>query len=255
MSAPILSVRELKVHFPIPAGGFLQRRYIPLKAVDGVSFDLAAGETLGIVGESGCGKSTLGRALLQLIPPTDGQVIWLGQNLAGQDSGAMRRYRRDLQIIFQDPLASLDPRMPVGEIIAEPLTTHEPGLGKAEIRARVQQMMRAVGLLPQMLHRATLADDLQSMRRLGAHDCIDCGLCDYVCPSQIPLASRFRAARRTLRIADESARRANAAKVSYERREQRLRATAAAEQQALDAARSRAGQDRDAAAGRAGGTD
>jgi Na+-translocating ferredoxin:NAD+ oxidoreductase subunit C len=112
-----------------------------------------------------------------------------------------------------------------------------------------------VGLLPQMLHRATLADDQQSMRQLGAHDCIDCGLCDYVCPSQIPLASRFRAARRTLRIADESARRANAAKVSYERREQRLRATAAAEQQALDAARSRAGQDRDAAAGRAGGAD
>jgi oligopeptide transport system ATP-binding protein len=153
VSAPILSVRELKVHFPIPAGGFLQQRYIPLKAVDGVSFDLAAGETLGIVGESGCGKSTLGRALLQLIPPTDGQVIWLGQNLAGQDAGAMRRHRRELQIIFQDPLASLDPRMPVGEIIAEPLTTHEPGLGKAEVRARVQQMMRSVGLLPQMLNR------------------------------------------------------------------------------------------------------
>jgi electron transport complex protein RnfC len=112
-----------------------------------------------------------------------------------------------------------------------------------------------VGLLPQMLHRATLTDDQQLMRRLGAHDCIDCGLCDYVCPSQIPLASRFRAARRTLRIADEAARRASAAKASYERREQRLRATAAAEQQALDAARSRAGQDRDAAAGRAGGAD
>ena len=153
MTAPILSVRDLKVHFPIAAGGFLRRRYVPLKAVDGVSFELRPGETLGIVGESGCGKSTLGRALLQLIPSTDGQVIWLGENLAGRDSQAMRRYRRDLQIIFQDPLASLDPRMPVGEIIAEPLITHEPGLARAQVRARVQEMMRAVGLLPQMINR------------------------------------------------------------------------------------------------------
>ncbi|MGD9508192.1 MAG: ABC transporter ATP-binding protein [Geminicoccaceae bacterium] len=153
MSAPILSVRDLKVHFPIPAGGMLRRRFLPLKAVDGVSFDLAPGETLGIVGESGCGKSTLGRAVLQLIPPSGGQVIWLGENLAGRASGAMRRYRRDLQIIFQDPLASLDPRMPVGQSIAEPLVTHEPGLGQAEVKARVQEMMRAVGLLPQMLNR------------------------------------------------------------------------------------------------------
>ncbi len=153
MTAPILSVRDLKVHFPIPMGGMFRRRYIPLKAVDGVSFELRPGETLGIVGESGCGKSTLGRALLQLIPSTDGQVIWLGENLAGRDSSGMRRYRRDLQIIFQDPLASLDPRMPVGEIIAEPLVTHEPGLARVEVRARVQEMMRAVGLLPQMINR------------------------------------------------------------------------------------------------------
>ena len=153
MSAPILSVRDLKVHFPIPAGGMFRRRFVPLKAVDGVSFDLRPGETLGIVGESGCGKSTLGRAVLQLIPSTGGQVTWLGDNLAGRGSGEMRRYRRDLQIIFQDPLASLDPRMPVGQSIAEPLVTHEPGLARAEVKARVQEMMRAVGLLPQMLNR------------------------------------------------------------------------------------------------------
>ena len=153
MSAPILSVRDLKVHFPIPAGGMFRRRFVPLKAVDGVSFDLRLGETLGIVGESGCGKSTLGRAVLQLIPSTGGQVTWLGDNLAGRGSGEMRRYRRDLQIIFQDPLASLDPRMPVGQSIAEPLVTHEPGLARAEVKARVQEMMRAVGLLPQMLNR------------------------------------------------------------------------------------------------------
>ncbi len=153
MSAPILSVRDLKVHFPIPAGGVFRRRYVPLKAVDGVSFDLAPGETLGIVGESGCGKSTLGRAVLQLIPSTEGQVIWLGENLAGRDSLAMQRFRQDLQIIFQDPLASLDPRMPIGETIAEPLVTHEPRLPRAEVRQRVQEMMRAVGLLPQMINR------------------------------------------------------------------------------------------------------
>jgi oligopeptide transport system ATP-binding protein len=153
MTAPILSVRDLKVHFPIPAGGVFRRRYVPLKAVDGVSFDLQPGETLGVVGESGCGKSTLGRAVLQLLPPTAGQVIWLGDNLSGLESDKMRRHRRDLQIIFQDPLASLDPRMPIGESIAEPLKTHEPGLGKAEIKTRVREMMRAVGLLPQMVNR------------------------------------------------------------------------------------------------------
>jgi oligopeptide transport system ATP-binding protein len=114
---------------------------------------LSPGETLGIVGESGCGKSTLGRAVLQLIPPTAGQVTWLGQNLAGLDPEGMRKHRRDLQIIFQDPLASLDPRMPVGETIAEPLVTHEPRLGKAEVKRRVQEAMRGVGLLPQMLNR------------------------------------------------------------------------------------------------------
>jgi oligopeptide transport system ATP-binding protein len=153
VTAPILSVRDLKVHFPIPIGGMFRRSFIPLKAVDGVSFELAPGETLGIVGESGCGKSTLGRAVLQLIPPTHGRVTWLGQNLSGLDSQSMRRFRGDLQIIFQDPLASLDPRMPVGESIAEPLVTHEAGLGKAEVKRRVQEMMRAVGLLPQMLNR------------------------------------------------------------------------------------------------------
>jgi oligopeptide transport system ATP-binding protein len=153
MSAPILTVRDLKVHFPIRVGGFLRGREIPLRAVDGVSFEVAAGETLGIVGESGCGKSTLGRAVLQLIPPTAGQVVWLGQSLGQLDGRAMRPYRRQMQIIFQDPLASLDPRMTVGESIAEPLRTHEPGLGRAALRERVRAMMEAVGLLPQMLNR------------------------------------------------------------------------------------------------------
>jgi len=150
---PILRVEDLKVHFPVRVGGLLRGRYAPLKAVDGVSFELLPGETLGIVGESGCGKSTLGRAVLQLIPPTAGRVSWLGTEIAGLDSEAMRPRRQQMQIIFQDPLASLDPRMNIGEIIAEPLKTFEPGLSRAELKARVKDMMSRVGLLPQMINR------------------------------------------------------------------------------------------------------
>jgi len=153
MSPPLLSVRDLKVHFDIRVGGILAGRYRPLKAVDGVSFDLKAGETLGIVGESGCGKSTLGRAILRLIEPTGGRAVWLGEELAGLDAQKMRARRQDMQIIFQDPLASLNPRMTVGEIIAEPLKTFEPGIGRNAIKARVKDMMSKVGLLPQMINR------------------------------------------------------------------------------------------------------
>ena len=153
MNAPLLSVRDLKVHFPIRVGSVLRGGYRPLKAVDGVSFDLMPGETLGIVGESGCGKSTLGRAVLQLIKPTDGQVIWLGQNLTELGPKKMRAKRQEMQIIFQDPLACLNPRMTVRDIIAEPLRTFHPELSKDEIKTRVQHLMEQVGLLPQMINR------------------------------------------------------------------------------------------------------
>ncbi|WP_422368758.1 ABC transporter ATP-binding protein [Pelagibius sp.] len=153
MAAPILSVHDLKVHFNIRTGGIFAGRYTPLKAVDGVSFELSPGETLGIVGESGCGKSTLGRAVLQLIPPTDGKVVWLGEDLSGLDHDALRAKRQEMQIIFQDPLASLNPRMTVGEIIGEPLRTFEPNIGKDAMKARVKDMMAKVGLLPQMINR------------------------------------------------------------------------------------------------------
>ncbi|MDP2698372.1 ABC transporter ATP-binding protein [Thalassospira sp.] len=149
---PLLSVRDLRVHFSLPGKGLFGKPRT-LKAVDGVDFDLFPGETLGIVGESGCGKSTLGRAILQLIPPTAGQVVWLGKDIVGTRDRDLQPLRRDLQIIFQDPLASLNPRMTIGEIIAEPLVTHKADLGKAEIRNRVKTMMARVGLLPQMINR------------------------------------------------------------------------------------------------------
>ncbi|MBL9097972.1 MAG: dipeptide ABC transporter ATP-binding protein [Alphaproteobacteria bacterium] len=152
MSAePILSVKDLKVHFPVRGGLLGTSR--SLKAVDGVSFDVFPSETLGIVGESGSGKSTIGRAVLQLIKPTAGRVAWLGKNIAGHSRGQMKPYRREMQIVFQDPLASLNPRMTAGDIIAEPLDTFEPGLSAAERKKRVQEIMAKVGLLPQMINR------------------------------------------------------------------------------------------------------
>jgi oligopeptide transport system ATP-binding protein len=153
MSESLLSVRDLKVHFEVRVGGLFAGRYLPLKAVDGVSFELKAGETLGIVGESGCGKSTLGRAILRLIEPTGGRCVWLGEELSSLNAQAMRAKRQDMQIIFQDPLASLNPRMTVGEIIAEPLRTFAPGIGRDGMKARVKEMMAKVGLLPQMINR------------------------------------------------------------------------------------------------------
>ncbi|NWH08630.1 MAG: dipeptide ABC transporter ATP-binding protein [Alphaproteobacteria bacterium] len=147
----ILTVDDVRVHFPVPQGLFAPP--LPLKAVDGVSFDIKAGETLGIVGESGCGKSTLGRAILQLIKPTSGRIIWMGEDIAGISDRKMRPKRRDLQIIFQDPLASLNPRMTVGDIIAEPLDSFFPRMKREERKAKVKDIMAKVGLLPEMINR------------------------------------------------------------------------------------------------------
>ncbi len=150
---PLLRVRDLKVHFSGKTRAGLLSKPTLLKAVDGVSFRVVPGETLGVVGESGCGKSTLGRAILQLIPVTAGEVVWLGRPIQNLGADQMRSLRRDLQIVFQDPLAALDPRMTVGEIIGEPLDTFEPSIPKAEGKARVQEMMAKVGLSPHMLNR------------------------------------------------------------------------------------------------------
>lgn len=152
MTAPLLSVRDLVVRFAVPGQGlFASAR--PLVAVDHVSFDLHAGETLGIVGESGCGKSTLGRAILRLLPAQSGHIGWLGRDLTMLDERSMRPLRRDLQIVFQDPLAALDPRMTVGDIVAEPLVTFAPEMAKDAVRARVREMLAKVGLSPEMINR------------------------------------------------------------------------------------------------------
>jgi oligopeptide transport system ATP-binding protein len=124
-----------------------------LKAVDGVSFDIRAGETLGVVGESGCGKSTLARAVLNLIPASAGSIVWMGQEMNGASPQCWLAARKDIQMIFQDPLASLDPRMTIAQIIAEPLQTHQPGLPREQVMARVKAMMLRVGLSAQQINR------------------------------------------------------------------------------------------------------
>jgi len=150
---PILRAEDLKVHFPINVGGGLFGKTKPLKAVDGVSFDLKPGETLGVVGESGCGKSTLARAVLKLVPNTSGTIAWMGRDISGADRKTMNSLRDDLQIVFQDPMASLDPRMTIGTSIGEPLTVHAPELDKAAREKRVKEIMPRVGLDPALINR------------------------------------------------------------------------------------------------------
>jgi len=153
MSTSVLRVQDLAVHFKIREGGVLNSRVTILKAVNGVSFELKAGETLGIVGESGCGKSTLARAILGLIKPSRGRVLWLGEDLHSLGEEDLRKKREDLQIVFQDPLAALDPRMTVREIIAEPLWTFFPKIARVQVNERVRGMMQLVGLLPNQINR------------------------------------------------------------------------------------------------------
>ncbi|MFT4702943.1 MAG: oligopeptide transport system ATP-binding protein [Bradymonadia bacterium] len=156
---PILSMRDVKMHFPIREG-ILGRVAGHVKAVDGVSLDVMPGETLGLVGESGCGKSTLGRAILQLYKPTAGQVVYReegegveeGVDLCTLKRSDMRPYRRKLQMVFQDPFASLNPRMTVGDIIAEPIRVHKLADGEAAQR-RVRELMEMCGLNSRFLKR------------------------------------------------------------------------------------------------------
>jgi len=152
MSTPLLKVENLVKHFPIK-GGLLGRTVDKVHAVDGVSFELAAGETLGLVGESGCGKSTTGRCILRLIEPTSGQVWFDGRNVSAMGATALRGMARDMQIIFQDPYASLNPRMTVGAIVGEALTIHKLAANARAYEDRIVELLETVGLSADHLQR------------------------------------------------------------------------------------------------------
>ncbi len=149
----LLEVKNLKMYFPVTSGLFFRRTVAQIKAVDDISFFVRRGETLGIVGESGCGKTTTGRCILQLYRPTAGQIIFDGQDLSRLSSKQMRAVRRELQVIFQDPYSSLNPRMTAGNIIGEPLRVHKLVSSDAEYRDRVAELLLNVGLNPYMADR------------------------------------------------------------------------------------------------------
>jgi len=150
----ILQVKNLKVNFDVSSEGDMPwTKPKKLQAVNNISFTLNAGETLGIVGESGCGKSTLARAIVKMVPAESGKVLWLGNDLLSLSDSETRQYRKQIQMIFQDPLASLNPRMNIGEIIAEPLRTHYPKTSESDVKSRVSDVMNKVGLLDNLVNR------------------------------------------------------------------------------------------------------
>ena len=150
----LLSVKNIKVEFEVNKQFHLPwQKKETIKAVDGVSFDLNEGETLGIVGETGCGKSSLARAIIKMIPSKSGNVLWMGEEIFLFNKNKTKKMRKEIQMIFQDPLASLNPRMNIGEIISEPLRTHYPKISKVDIKNAVSDMMQKVGLLPNLVNR------------------------------------------------------------------------------------------------------
>jgi oligopeptide transport system ATP-binding protein len=149
----LLQVNNLKMYFPVTSGLIFQRAVAQIKAVDNVTFSVRRGETLGLVGESGCGKTTTGRCILQLYKPTEGSIVFDGQELVGLPSRQMRQMRRQMQVIFQDPFSSLNPRMTAGNIVGEPLIVHGLVHNKAEYRDRVGELLQNVGLNPYMADR------------------------------------------------------------------------------------------------------
>ena len=145
---PMLQVKNLNMHFPVKSGVVFRRDVAEIKAVNNVSFDIKKGETLGLVGESGCGKTTTGRCILQLYKPTSGEIFFEGQNLGAMNGESLRRVRRKMQVVFQDPYSSLNPRMTCGDIIAEPLIVHKLVSSKAERFDKVSELLEIVGLNP-----------------------------------------------------------------------------------------------------------
>ena len=149
----VLRVDDLKVHFPLPPGLPWQRSRGAVRAVDGVSFTLRRGETLGLVGESGCGKSTTGLAALKMLQPTAGRVVFEGEDITDWDAARVRPLRRRMQMVYQDPYGSLNPRMRVRELVGEPLTVHRQARSAGQYRERVAELLATVGLLPDMADR------------------------------------------------------------------------------------------------------
>ena len=153
-SAPTLvTIRDLKMHFPVTEGALFSREVAHVRAVDGISFTIRKGETLGLVGESGCGKTTTGRCILRLEHPTGGEILFDGKNLVDLDQKSMRALRQKIQVIFQDPYSSLNPRMKIGEIISEPMKVHRTEPNKAARDARVTELLRLCGLDPKFADR------------------------------------------------------------------------------------------------------
>ena len=150
---PLISVRGLRKYFPVLEGLFVKRVVAEVKAVDDVSFDIHRGETLGLVGESGCGKTTIGRCLLRLEEPTGGSILYRGQDLAAMSGDALKSLRRKIQVIFQDPFSSLNPRMKVGQILSEPMRVHGLHASAAERHDRVNELLRVCGLNPKFIDR------------------------------------------------------------------------------------------------------
>jgi peptide/nickel transport system ATP-binding protein/oligopeptide transport system ATP-binding protein len=150
---PLIEVRDLVKHFPLKKGIVLQRQVGAVRAVDGISFDVFEGETLGLVGESGCGKSTTARLITRLLEPTDGSIVYRGEDIAHSSRAELKPLRRDMQIIFQDPYSSLNPRKTVGSIIGEPFIIHRLEKDESKRKARVQELMDLVGLNPEHYNR------------------------------------------------------------------------------------------------------
>ncbi|WP_424211975.1 ABC transporter ATP-binding protein [Streptomyces sp. BI20] len=153
MAEPILEVRDLVKHFPLTQGILFKRQVGAVRAVDGVSFELGAGETLGIVGESGCGKSTVAKLLVNLERPTSGTIRYKGEDIAGLSPRALKAVRRNIQMVFQDPYTSLNPRMTVGDIIGEPYEIHPEVAPKGDRRRKVRELLDVVGLNPEYINR------------------------------------------------------------------------------------------------------
>lgn len=153
MAEPLIAVHDLYKHFPTRLGGILSRRVGYVRAVDGVSFDIHRGETIGLVGESGSGKSTVGRLLVRLLDPTRGEIVFDGHNVAGLTSSQLRPLRRHMQMVFQDPFSSLNPRRTVGESVGYPLKVQRVCRSKRELQERVRQLFEVVGLEPYFMNR------------------------------------------------------------------------------------------------------